>query len=98
MTPAQEIPFEEMCHHAIDSLMVNGLTPGEWRWGPDAVRAFRDAMSMIVVADATYPATPLPSGVLLVWHGLPVFPMRANGVACVAKTACTGKIVWMNKP
>ncbi len=97
MTPTEEIPFEEMCHHAMDSLLVNGLTPREWRWGRDVLRSFRGNMPMIVVADATYPATPLPAGALLIWHDLPVFPMRANGVACVARSNYKGKIVWQNK-
>ncbi len=97
MTPTEEIPFEEMCRHARHSLLVNGLTPREWRWGREVIKWFRDNMPMPVVADATYPATPLPSGALLIWHDLPVYPMRVNGVACVAHTTYKGKIVWQNK-
>ena len=82
MTPTEDIPLDEMCFHAKRSLKVNGLTPSEWRWGPDAVEAFRNSSMLQMCAGK--PTTPLPKVALLLWHNLPVFPMRANGVACVA--------------
>lgn len=85
MTPTEEVPFNEMCHHALQSCKVNGLTPKEWRWGADAVRAFRRD-----------PPPSFPKGALLVWQDLPVFPMQANGVACVARSTYKGKITWVN--
>lgn len=80
-----EIPFEEMCYHAKGSLLVNGLRPKEWRWGRDAVTAFRIHQLMwkpyLVQCD---PPPNFPKGALLIWQDLPVFPMQASGVACVA--------------
>jgi hypothetical protein len=95
MTPTEEIPFNEMCDHARRSLIVNGLTPKEWRWGADAVRAFKShpMHNYMVACD---PPLNFPKGCLLVWQDLPVFPMRANGVACVARSSYKGKIAWAN--
>ena len=83
MTPTEEIPFDEMCHHAMDSLLVNGLRPKEWRWGRDAVHAFRThpMQAYMVACD---PPLSFPKGALLIWQDLPVYPMRASGVACIA--------------
>lgn len=58
-------------------------------------------MPMIAVAEAMYGTgflpKPKPKGALLIWQDLPVFPMKADGVACVARSTYKGKIVWMNQ-
>lgn len=87
-----EIPFDEMCHHALQSCKVNGLRPKEWRWGRDAITAFRRysvsssaAHGSIYAASCFHaPVSSLPKGALLIWQDLPVYPMQASGVACVA--------------
>lgn len=89
MTPTEEIPFEEMCHHARHSLLVNGLTPKEWRWGADVRKAFRRDPMLHNYMIACDPPPNLPKGALLIWHDLPVFPMKANGVACIARADST---------
>lgn len=80
-----QTPFDEMCHHALQSCKVNGLRPKEWRWGRDAVTAFR--IDQLLWKQYSVPCVPppnFPKGALLIWQDLPVYPMQARGVACVA--------------
>lgn len=68
------IPVEAMCHHAEQSCRVNGLHPVAWRWGRDV----RDAAKV-------NPHGQMANGAVAFFWGLPVYRMKADGVACIGK-------------
>jgi len=87
MTPTNPIPFDQMCHHAEDSCRVNGLVPVAYRWGDEVLKAFRAWLITCPAHTSTNynVLPPMPAGAVMIYGGLPVYRMQANGVACIGR-------------
>ena len=84
MNAAEPIPFSLLCQHAIDSCQVNGLQPVAFHWGADTLSAFEEYLQTIpMIHDPKL--KPLPVGVVCTFMNLPVYRMKASGVACTGR-------------